>query len=82
MPHFEHWENWRAAQAYRVQREQVGSQGEVAELLGITRETLNRREKGKAPISGEAILAMHALTTASPARLVALLTPRLHEKGT
>ena len=49
---------------YKAHREKLGlTQGGLAAHLGLTRETINRREKGdpKAPITEEAALAIRAL---------------------
>lgn len=37
------------------------TQAELAAMLGLTRETINRRESGKKPITGEAEIAILTL---------------------
>ena len=49
------------AKTYRKNREQLGTQSEVARLLGVTRETINRRESGQNVITKEAGIAIAAL---------------------
>ena len=51
---------------YRRLRLLIGSQDKVAKMLGIRRETLNGREKGRGPLSYEAQLAMQALAAMKP----------------
>lgn len=46
---------------YRTARQERGSQEKVAALLGVARSTVERREKGKMPITREACLALLAL---------------------
>lgn len=46
---------------YRETRKTIGTQAQAAALLGIKRETISRREKGSAPISREASLALKSL---------------------
>ena len=47
---------------YKAKREQLGlTQAGLASLLGVTRETVNRRESGEQPITHEAALAIGAL---------------------
>jgi DNA-binding XRE family transcriptional regulator len=55
-------ERKRMMKLYRTLRESVGSLTEVAELLGVDRQTLHRREVGQAKITPEAMMAMKALT--------------------
>lgn len=43
---------------YKRLRESLGTQTEVAKRLGVTQETLSRRETGKLPINEEAASAM------------------------
>ena len=43
---------------YKSTRESIGTQEAVAELLGITKMTIIRREKGKTPITREAEIAL------------------------
>lgn len=49
------------AEAYKRERQRRGTQAYVAEALGITRETITRRETGAAPVNREAWLALLAL---------------------
>ena len=51
---------------YRRLRLLIGSQDKVSKMLGIRRETLNAREKGRGPLSYEAQLAMQALAGMKP----------------
>ena len=47
---------------YKAKREQLGlTQAGLASLLGVTRETVNRRESGEQPLTHEAELAIGAL---------------------
>ena len=47
---------------YRAHREKLGlTQAGLAALLGVSRETVNRRESGEQPITHEAALALDAL---------------------
>ena len=48
-------------QRYRYQRRLLGSQVQVAKLLGVSRETIVRRENGKQAICREAWLAINAI---------------------
>lgn len=49
-------------QEYREVRIAAGlTQGQLAERLGVTREIINRREKGRAPIELEQVLALSIL---------------------
>ena len=49
------------ASEYLSARKRLGSQAEVAARLGVARSTVERREKGKMPITHEAELAILAL---------------------
>ena len=49
---------------YRKTRKTIGTQAEVAEMLGIARETVNARENGRQEISREAELALRSLNPA------------------
>ena len=51
---------------YRAAREKLGTQPEVAALLGVTPGTLSKRERGEPgyPITREAELAIKALLAA------------------
>lgn len=50
---------------YKAKREQLGlTQAGLASLLGVTRETINRRESGEQPITHEAALAISSLRPA------------------
>lgn len=55
---------------YREARKARGTQAEVAALLGISRETLARREAGteRYPITTEAVLAIQALPLRAKAK--------------
>ena len=54
---------------YKAKREQLGlTQAGLASLLGVTRETVNRRESGEQPITHEAALAIGALRPAKTKR--------------
>jgi DNA-binding XRE family transcriptional regulator len=58
--------------SYRAHRRQLGlTQAQLAALLGVTRETVCRREKGTAEISNEAALALRRMLSLLPARLPA-----------
>lgn len=47
---------------YKSLREQLGlTQAGLADALGVTRATINAREAGRAPITGEAAMAILAL---------------------
>lgn len=48
-------------ETYKTLRKRLGTQAEVAALLGVARATVNRRENGKEPITREAALAIQAL---------------------
>ena len=51
---------------YRRQRERLGlTQAELAARLGVTRETVTRRETGKKPITGEAEMAIKSIKAES-----------------
>lgn len=49
------------ADEYAAARRRIGTQEAVAKLLGVNRVTLANRERGKAPISREASMAMESL---------------------
>lgn len=51
--------------AYKVYREKLGTQAAVANALGVTRETISRRENGVDPISVESELAIRFLCHAA-----------------
>jgi len=46
------------ADQYRAERIRRGTQGEVAQALGVARNTIARRETGSIPITREAWLAL------------------------
>lgn len=46
---------------YKALREKVGSQAKAAELLDVHKQTISDRERGVAPIDGEAAVAMRCL---------------------
>lgn len=52
-------------------RKRIGNQAQVARMLGIARETLNGREKGRGPLCFEAQLAMKALAAMRPEERIA-----------
>ena len=51
---------------YKATRTRLGTQAEVAALLGVARGTVARRETGALPITTEAALALDALSSAPP----------------
>jgi transcriptional regulator with XRE-family HTH domain len=46
---------------YRKLRQSIGSQTEVAKLLGVDPQTISRRERGELPINKEAEMALRGL---------------------
>lgn len=67
---------------YKAIRELLGNQAAVAGMLGVTRETISRRESGIQPIDREAELAIKALkplTSGNPNRY--RLTLQNHGSG-
>lgn len=61
---------------YRRHREQLRlTQAELAAKLGVSRETINRRESGKKAITGEAEMAIRSLEKYNGAD-VALFPPK------
>lgn len=46
---------------YKAHRSRIGTQAEVAKLLGVNRVTVAKRERGTMTITREACLAMLAL---------------------
>lgn len=46
---------------YKILRKKLGTQQEVAELLGVTRQLIGMRESGEAKIAKEAELAIRSL---------------------
>lgn len=48
-------------ETYKTTRGNLGTQAEVAAMLGVARETIARRETGKDRITKEAALALEAL---------------------
>jgi len=50
------------AATYKANRERLGTQAEVAALLGVTRGTIAKRETGAVEINREAELALAMLT--------------------
>jgi DNA-binding XRE family transcriptional regulator len=47
---------------YRIARKHLGlTQGRLADILGVTRKTVNSREAGSAPITAESAIAINAL---------------------
>lgn len=57
---------------YQAARSRIGTQGEVAKLLGISGNTLSRRELGLSRITFEMELAILRLGDAAPGPEVAL----------
>jgi DNA-binding transcriptional regulator YiaG len=49
------------AAEYKKIRESLGDQVRVAELLGVTKNTVSRRETGESPVDREAELAIRCL---------------------
>jgi len=56
---------------YKSRREEIGTQEEVANLLGLRRLALSRRETGKTEISLEAALAIIVLGLPQARKIVA-----------
>jgi DNA-binding XRE family transcriptional regulator len=50
-----------ASYAYKAARERIGTQAEVARLLGVNRVTIAKRESGAMKLTWEASLAMRAI---------------------
>lgn len=50
-----------APERYKIERETIGTQAHVAKLLGVSRETIARRETGGFQITSEAWLALRAV---------------------
>ena len=46
---------------YKAAREHLGTQAEVASLLGVNRVTVAKRENGTMTITNEAVLAIQSL---------------------
>jgi len=46
---------------YKAARERLGTQAEVARLLGVNRVTVAKRENGTMTITNEAVLAIQSL---------------------
>lgn len=46
---------------YKREREARGSQSEVADMLGVHKLTVSKRERGEIPITREAWLALRAI---------------------
>jgi DNA-binding XRE family transcriptional regulator len=55
-------------EAYKAARERLGTQAEVAALLGVSRVSIARRETGTRPVTREAWLALLALPKKRKAR--------------
>jgi DNA-binding XRE family transcriptional regulator len=52
---------------YKAHREKLGlTQAGLAALLGVTRETVTRRETGTKPITMEAAMAIRSISQARP----------------
>lgn len=58
------------ADEYKALRRMVDSQCAVAQLLGLDKSTLSKRESGERPISIEAALAMECLAMRADPQLV------------
>lgn len=56
------------ANQYRKIREGIGTQEEVAAMLGVHAQTISKRERGVEPISTEAALALEKLAERAPNR--------------
>ena len=50
-----------AACSYKTARERLGTQAEVAAMLGVNRVTVAKRENGTMTITNEAVLAIQSL---------------------
>lgn len=59
---------------YKATRERLGTQAEVARILGVNRVTVAKRETGKMKITWEAYLAIRAIAPLSK--------PKRSRKGT
>lgn len=46
---------------YKDARKEIGTQSEVANLLGVTRSAIAKREAGDVEISKEAVIALESL---------------------
>ena len=53
---------------YKVTREHLGTQAEVAAMLGVNRVTVAKRENGTMTITNEAVLALQSLRSPKRAR--------------
>lgn len=49
------------AAEYKATRERIGTQAEVAAMLGVNRVTVAKRENGTMTITNEAVLAIQSL---------------------
>lgn len=56
------------ATEYKVTRERLGTQAEVARLLGVNRVTVAKRERGAMTITNEAVLAIQSLRSPKRSR--------------
>ena len=56
------------ATEYKTTRERIGTQAEVAALLGVNRVTVAKRENGTMTITNEAVLAIQSLRRPKRAR--------------
>jgi DNA-binding XRE family transcriptional regulator len=59
------FENKMTPKKYKAEREKRGTQTEVAQLLGVQREAVARRENGTRPVTREAWLAICSLPVAT-----------------
>lgn len=57
-----------AACSYKAARERIGTQAEVAAMLGVNRVTVAKRENGTMTITNEAALAIQSLRRPRRAR--------------
>jgi len=53
---------------YKAARERIGTQAEVAAMLGVNRVTVAKRESGTMTITNEAVLAIQSLRRPRRAR--------------
>lgn len=51
----------KAPERYKIRRQKVGTQAQVARMLGVSRETISRRESGTFAITHEAWIALESL---------------------
>jgi DNA-binding XRE family transcriptional regulator len=69
------------AEQYKAARERLGvTQSKLADILGITRETVTRRETGAATITSEAAMAIRSIPVPKGDPDVAVAAARRDEK--